>query len=289
MAELIFGIGLCIGIAMIIYLRDHRDRDDGFQIDTSHYVNKALNNRTKVFDIPGKQHSYNVSSRLREKKHISKILSGHTFFISQFEGGWDDKWPDPIIIFLSKGKMRAIDDLFYYNSKNEKPREIRGGSTNVKITVDGSVEGPIDGYDDGEMTGRILRAAGYENFWFYEIDFSQIDKTIDEWQYIILDYDNISGESSDIITLKSFNINVVRMPPLSMKNDYFEFLSEMVPQINDTENCLLSDYIPFENTSNCLFVGRFIRVNSTDWKYEPKWENINLKDYLSVLNIWSDV
>ena len=218
---------------------------------------------------------------MNKNMSLHKILSGKVYFISQFDGGWDDEWPEPLIMLLSEGKMRTNDDLLFYNSSNEIDREIRGGRGSVKISADKSIEGPIDGYDDGEYSGRILRAAGYNNFWFYEIDFSQINDSIDRCEYIILDYDNFIGKTKNVITLPSFFVKVIKVPSYSKKKDYFEFLSDMVPCINNGDNCLVTDIIPFKNISNCLLVGSFVRINSSEWKYESKWEAIDLEDFIN--------
>ena len=218
------------------------------------------------------------------RKSISKLLTGKVFFITQFRGGWDDEWPEPIMIFLSNGKIRTDKDLFFYNSKDEVPREIRGGSGTVKISTDKSIEGPIGGETDGEISGRLLVAAGFKNFWFYEIDFSKIDNSIDEFRYIILDYQNAFRDSRKMLSYPSFKIKAIRFPVYySKKKDYFDFLSDMVPQIIDEDSCLLHDSILYKNNFNCVLVGSFIRVNSTEWRYEAKWEPIDFKDYLGSL------
>ena len=273
-------------ICIIFGIIKSQKEEDNSQPDSSDYPNTTLSNQTEA-DISSDLSNNLLSFKMRDSKikinytpkTISKILSGKVFFISQFDGGWNDHWPTPIIALLSNGKIRTDDDIFYFRSNNKIAREIRGGSTMVPITADNSIEGPIDGYDDGELSGRMLRAAGYSNFWFYEIDFSRIDNSIDEWQYIILDPYNRSGKTQDVMPLRSFNINVIKISQFSQIKDFSGFLSEMRSKINDEEHCLLSDYIPFENYSNCLLVGRFIRVNSTEWRYEPKWESIDFKDY----------
>jgi hypothetical protein len=213
---------------------------------------------------------------------ISKILSGKAFFVTQFKGGWNNEWPDSIILFLSKGKMQTDDDLFFYNSKNEVPREIRGGSTTVKISADSSIEGPIIGETDGEISGRLLVAAGFNNFRFYEIDFSKIDSSIDEFQYIIIDYQNAFREPRKMLSYPSFKIKAIKFPQyISNKKDYGEFLSEMVPQIMDENNCLLYDTNLYKEDFSSILVGRFIRVNTTNWRYESKWEAIDFGDYVN--------
>lgn len=223
-------------------------------------------------------------NRTNLQNSISKLLTGKAFFITQFRGGWDNEWPEPIMVFLSKGKMRTDDDLFFYNSRNEVPRDIRGGTGTVKITTDKSIEGPIVGETDGELSGRLLVAAGFKNFWFYEIDFSKIDSSIDEFRYIILDYQNAFSSSRKTLSYPSFKIKAIRFPVYySKKKDYFDFLSDMVPQIIDKDNCLLYDSILYKNIFNCVLVGSFIRVNSAGWRYEAKWEPIVFKDYLETL------
>ncbi len=223
------------------------------------------------------------------QKSTSKLLTGKAFFITQFRGGWDNEWPEPMIVFLSKGKMRSVDDLFFYNSKNEVPREIRGGSGTVKISTDKSIEGPIGGETDGEMSGRLLVAAGFKNFWFYEIDFSKIDSSIDEFRYIILNYQNAFGNTRKMLSFPFFKIKAIGFPVYySNKKDYYDYLSDMVPQIIDDNNCLLYDSILYKDDFNCVLVGSFIRVNSTDWRYEAKWEPIDFKDYLGSLGFDAD-
>lgn len=287
--KIIHFVGLFVILAIFSYYKHLRkknhtdlmdsndDDDDYFTYQTKEDISSDSSNNLPSFKMRDSQINYTP-------KTISKILSGNVFFISQFDGGWNDPWPTPIIALLSNGKIRTDDDIFYFRSNNKIAREIRGGSTMVPITADNSIEGPIDGYDDGELSGRMLSAAGYSNFWFYEIDFSGIDKSIDEWLYIILDPYNRSGNTQDIMPLRSFNINVIKIPQFSQIKDFSRFLSEMRSKINDEEHCLLSDYIPFENHFKCLLVGRFIRVNSTEWRYEPKWESIDIEEYLSNLS-----
>ena len=220
---------------------------------------------------------------------ISKNLSGKTFFVTQFKGRWNNEWPESIIIFLSKGKIRTDDDLFFYNSKHEVPREIRGGSANVKISADGSIEGPIIGETDGEISGRLLVAAGFKQFWFYEIDFSKIDSSINEFQYIILDYQNAFKEPRKMLSYPSFKIKAIRFPQyVSNKKDYDGFLSEMVPQIMDEDNCLLYDTNLYKEDFSAILVGRFVRVNSTEWRYEPKWQSVDFQGLLGTLGFEID-
>ena len=229
-----------------------------------------------------KEASNPTCDKLLSNLLISKVLAGKEFFVTQFKGGWNDEWPDPIIILLSNGKMRTEDDLLFYNSKNEVPREIRGGSATVKISADGSIEGPIIGDTDGEMSGRLLVAAGFEQFWFYEIDFSKIDSSIDEFQYIILDYKNAFEKSRKMLSYPSFKIKAIRFPQyVSNKKDYGGFLSDMVPQIVDEDNCLLFDAIQFKTVFSSILVGRFIRVDSESWRYEPRWETIDFEKYIN--------
>lgn len=236
-------------------------------------VMKALENR-KIAEEENNDKS--------KSPKISKNLSGKTFFVTQFKGGWNNEWPDSIIVFLSKGKIQTDDDLFFYNSKNEVHREIRGGSSTVKISADGSIEGPIIGETDGELSGRLLVAAGFNNFWFYEIDFSKIDSSIDEFQYIILDYQNTFREPRKMLSYPSFKIKAIKFPQyISNKKDYGDFLSEMVPQIIDEDNCLLYDANLYKEDFSSILVGRFVRVNSIEWKYEPKWEAIDFGDYVN--------
>lgn len=212
---------------------------------------------------------------------ISKVHVGKEFFITQFKGGWNDEWPDSIIVFLSKGKMRTDDDLFFYNSKNKVPREIRGGSTTVKISADGSIEGPIIGEIDGEVSGRLLVAAGFDNFWFYEIDFAKIDSSIDEFQYIVLDYQTSFGEPRKMLSYPSFKIKAIKFPKyISNKTDYGDFLSEMVPQIMDEDNCLLYDTNLYKEDFSAILVGCFIRIDSESWRYEPRWQTIDFEKYI---------
>lgn len=213
---------------------------------------------------------------------ISKDLTGKVFFITKFKGGWNDEWPDPIIILLSNGKMRTEDDLLFYNSRNEVPREIRGGSSTVKISADSSIEGPIIGETDGEMSGRLLVAAGFDQFWFYEIDFSKIDSSIDEFQYIILDYKNAFEKSRKMLSYPSFKIKAIRFPQyVSNKKDYGGFLSDMVPQIVDEDNFFLYDTMQYKNEFSSILVGRFVRIDSESWRYEAKWESIDLEKYIN--------
>lgn len=236
-------------------------------------VMKALENRVIA--------EGEINDKAKSPK-ISKNLSEKSFFVTQFKGGWNDEWPDPIIILLSNGKIRTEDDLLFYNSRKEVPREIRGGSSTVKISTDCSIEGPIIGETDGEISGRLLVASGFEQFWFYEIDFSKIDSSIDEFQYIILDYENALGKSRKMLSYPSFKIKAIKFPKyISNKKDYGDFLSEMVPQIMDEDNCLLYDTNLYKEDFSAILVGRFIRVNSTNWRYESKWEAIDFGDYVN--------
>lgn len=80
----------------------------------------------------------------------------------------------------------------------------------------------------------------------------------------------------------SFKIKAIKFPQfISDKKDYGEFLSEMVPQIMDENNCLLFDTNLYKEDFSSILVGRFIRVNSTNWRYEPEWEAIDFRDYVN--------
>ena len=214
-------------------------------------------------------------------------LLGKTYLITQFDGGWDDEWPDTFMIPLSKGKVINIDDVVYYGSTNHVIREIRGGNTGIPCTSNKSIIGPIDGYDDGELDGRALRASGFDNFEFFEIDFDKIDSEVDEIDVVMFNYDyHIDKHSNKTIQLKNLQIFTVPMPSedsisVSERNDFFSLMSRFSKHIEDYKVKQTSDSAVTTDIKDALRIGKLIRISDTEWTYNECHEEIpDFEDYL---------
>ena len=211
-------------------------------------------------------------------------ISGKTYFIIQFDGGYYDEWPDPFIIPLSKGKVTNIDDVVFYGSRNSVPREIRGGNVGIPCSSNESIVGPRDGYDDGELDGRALRASGFENFEFFEIDFDRIPQEIDEIEVIMLNYDHCVDNVQDkVIQLKNLQIFTLPLQTSLDGNDYSSLMLNFVSFINERKikhsSADKSDVISIETS---LRIGKFLRVSDSEWTYKECTDEItDFEDYLS--------
>lgn len=214
-------------------------------------------------------------------------LLGKIYLITQFDGGWDDKWPDTFMIPLSKGKIINIDDVVFYGSKNYVRREIRGGNTGIPCSSNESIIGPIDGYDDGELDGRALRANGFDNFEFFEIDFDKICSEINEIDVVMFNYDYHNDKHSNkTIKLKNLQIFTVPVPTddsisVSGRNDFFSLMSRFSKHIEDHKVKQTSDYAEIMDIREAMRIGKLIRISDTEWTYKECREEIpEFEDYL---------
>ena len=84
-----------------------------------------------------------------------------------------------------------------------------------------------------------------------------------------------------MLSYPSFKIKAIKFPKyISNKTDYGDFLSEMVPQIMDEDNCLLYDTNLYKEDFSAILVGCFIRIDSESWRYEPRWQTIDFEKYI---------
>ncbi len=214
-------------------------------------------------------------------------LSGKTYLITQFDGGWDDEWPDTFMIPLSKGDIINIDDVVFYGANNHVRREIRGGETEIPCSSNESIVGPIDGYDDGELEDRGLRASGFDNFEFFEIDFDKIDSSVDEIDVVMFNYDYHNDKHSNkTIQLKNLQVFTVPMLPIDSirvfgRDDFFDLMSQFSKHIKEHKVKQTSDFTGITDIRNALRIGKLIRVSDTEWIYrECREEILEFEDYL---------
>lgn len=214
-------------------------------------------------------------------------LSGKTYLITQFDGGWDDEWPDTFMIPLSNGKIFNIDDVVFYESHNHIRREIRGGETGIPCSSNESIIGPIDGYDDGELDGRGLRTCGFDNFDFFEIDFDKIDSSVDEIDVVMFNYDyHNDNHSNKAIQLKNLQVFTAPMLPIgsiqvSRRNDFFDLMTQFSKLINEHIIKQISDFTGITDIRNALRIGKLRRISDTEWTYrECREEILEFEDYL---------
>lgn len=211
---------------------------------------------------------------------MTSTFYGKIFLIIQFDGIWNEEWPDVFAILRSKGRILSSSDVLFYNSEHSVTREIIGGASSVPASMDEFVIGPINGFGDGEIEGRILRASGFNNFWFFEIYLDKINREIDQIEFLLFNYgaqDDCIHTEMDMTNVKVFVSPFYRYSA----SDFFEllkngskFIKAHLGKVYENDKCSIRDSIS---------IGSLRRQSDQKWIYTTSEIEIpNLLEYLEL-------
>jgi hypothetical protein len=216
---------------------------------------------------------------------MNTSFSRKVCFISQYGDSYLEGilWPDIFAIERSNGKILSIDDVLYYNSGHTVPREMVGGHTSVPSSKDGCIEGPMDGYDDGEITGRMLKASKFSNFDFFEIDLDGINPQMDEIEFFLYFHDYKKKEQPETLSLENLKVYIAPIPnEQDVENfDFWEMIDYGKKIILSNTEVVIDIPVTICKGS-ALLLGSFRRNESNGWRYEYNGEFIfNIEEYIN--------